>query len=406
VRKWVLFAATLIVAVLNGTPAHSAAVDVQFVDVCGGVRVTIDAPDGTTVKVTKGAVGQHGGVPVGSVQLSGGSVTIGAWRAEEIGITVGDAPEVKHVYNDPRGCVNPARVTTGFSVHCPNDATLSIHSMTTSPAAGTFVVTVNDESGEPFEAGQTSTHRHVSGAPDGSVLGIYQILDGGTRAFHAAYTLPLSALDTPTGCGPGSLKATFTNLCVGMMRIDFTNTATADQTVDILRNGSLYRQVILPASASNRSVPGLSAQDVIDVRIGGQSFGTHTYTVHAACRKPFGIDVSFTDTCAGTTVSIASFTVTKLFLIRTSDGTRVELLVPLGSTKSADVTGATIEVIVERHEGPPYSHSYARPSGCDASDGSGLPVTGTGTLRLALGGVMAVLLGAAVFVLLRRRVPG
>ncbi|GIH07146.1 hypothetical protein Rhe02_52130 [Rhizocola hellebori] len=372
--------------VFGVAPAAHAAAGVQFVDVCGGVAVSADAPEGATVTLRKN------GAVVGSLPLPGGAFTVGAAHGETIGVSVAGAPEVTHSHVGPQGCTGEVPIRVDFDTVCPDLARLRIH-LTTMPATATVVVTVNGVEGNPVQASTGTVSYPVPAVPDGAVLAVYQLLSGGVRAFQASHVF-----HTPTGCGPGSLSATFTDLCFGELAFDVFNTATGQQSFEVLRNGAAHTQFTVEHGASARKLADLSAGDVIAFRL-GDVFATHTYQVPAACAKPDQVDVSFTDTCAGTSVTIANYGSLQPFLVQTSDGLADLRQVPIGTSVTIDVTGATVTVSKTLSEDPLLAtHHYVKPAGCTV-----LPVTGSGTARIAATGALIVLLGAAVYALARRR---
>ncbi len=398
--KWIGAAVLLAAALLfGGSPAVAAAPSVEFSNVCGGVTVTTDAPDGVDVRISRN------GKPAGGFALSGGSFTIAAHTTLTIGVAVGGEPEKTHQYFDPANCSNRNILTATFEDWCFGRIYIQLRNEF--PDMPAFVITVNGTT-HTVPAGHFA--RFIDALPDNALVGVYRDLPSGERGFYAN-----RVYRTPTGCGASSLSARFVDHCYGV-RVEVTSTASGFQTW----SASHGDPIIQPAPWTRGN--GTSAQQINGLSEGvtftlkhltppdtHTQFATHTYRKPAECAAyPWQTRVAFLDTCSGTSVTVTSLGGTHQYFIE-AGGRRREVSWPLsesatGASKTEEVQGDTVVVLgggmVEGNiDRKIATHTYAKPAGCDAP----LPVTGAGTATIAVGGGVVVLLGVAMVVVARRR---
>lgn len=407
-RQWVVVLRLIVallmsngMTLLAGAPGASATVyEVTFTDICGGVTVTTDAPDGTSVRLTRD-VNDIGGFP-----LVGGHFTVGAGIVsapavvvnERVGVSLDGQPEVFH-FHEPASCLTSQIFIRAFDDRCFGDLAISFENRAVDLPGFVIAVDGDHATQTPYTVISRFPTFTTSGVEDGDVITVFRQLDDGVRAFYANHRFR-----APAGCGPQSLSPHFGDVCDGFLRIDVRNDADGYQAWLIHRNGlPLSNEGIGGRTASVSYVSSLVSGDEVTLLLqtgmdSTAEFGRHTYRVPPACANPGQSELRFIDSCDGTRVEIVAYGRQAEYKVQTPTMTSPTQTVPGPLSAQVDVSGSP--VTVSRGMGNVDfvaigTHEYVAPADCSI-----LPVTGSNRpWRIAFAGAVLLLVGLTVLIL-------
>ncbi|GIH08308.1 hypothetical protein Rhe02_63750 [Rhizocola hellebori] len=302
-------------------------------------------------------------------------------------------------YLDGVGCTGDD-LSAEFDDFCFDSVFVQLTNQSTPRTPG-YVVTINDAV-HIVPLGRSWLD--ATSVPADAVIGVYRDLADGVRAFYANHVYR-----KPVGCGTAGLSTRLIDHCYGV-RAEVSSNASANQRWVAVRGQTAQPLAWLKSNATAvGQVAGLSEGETVTFQLlvgpdDYAEFATHVYRRPAACSGPFQTTVSLVDSCDGTAVTITSLGDIREYFID-AGGVRIPVLVDLGASRTEHVHGSTVGVF----RGGPVEgdidrtivvHAYGKPAGC-----TDLPVTGRAVASIVGSGLIAVLLGLAMLLLVRRRVP-